>query len=1170
MKKNGRWVHQEPYLKKLIMELKTTTLLILISVSNLLANQSYSQIAKVTLKMDNTSLEQVMDEIERQSEFYFIFNQKQIDVDRIVTVNSENQLITAILPEIFHGTNVQFAILDRKILLTTDPLNGLFKDLQLGLPRKISGAVTDVKGTPLPGVNVRITGTMKGTMTDGNGRFSLDLTPDAKSLTFSYVGMVSQEVLIGDQEEILVVLEESAFGIDEVVVIAYGTAKRSTLTGSISTIGTKSLETIQSSNLTTGLQGLATGVQVVNNSGQPGSEQTVVIRGLGSMTASSSPLYVVDGVPYNLSLNSIPFTDIESISILKDGAASSLYGAHAANGVVLITTKRGKTGDLKVNLNATFGTSDMAVMFPEKVGINKQWENVWEGLYNDATDFMGLSDTEARAYASEKVSTAFYNPRPFTMPDGTQRLYRSGWDTDYPVGLDGKVKPDAKRLWDYDSYDEFFRYRPKQEYSVSVSGALNEKNRLIASVSRLSDKGSSLLDGFTRTSSRFGVDTKLADWLDLSNTVMYTDMLNTNRNLDPRRTRALSREDNRYIYDYATGTNKPAPLMPDVLALDNTSETGRRTWGGVALFDDMLNEKYTKIQNLQTTSSLTARFLDAFTFKSTYSYQMANSMSVNNAPPFNGAVLQPDRGYLSKSSFNETTNYFNNLLTYDRLMGNHHVNLLLGQEASMYKNMFLSAGRGGVAIPFFKEVSQGTNYPDVSSNSDTYNLFSYFSRVQYDYLSKYFVNVSYRADGSSRFARTNRWGNFFSFGAAWKISQEDFMKSTSSWLTNLRLKVGYGEVGNDNVAGYYGYQGYFSPGGSYYGLLGMVNTQLPNPDLKWETNIQTNAGLEFELFNRLSGNIEFFQRKSQDLLLETPLPTSTGRVSVLRNIGDLVNTGVEVELSYDVVKSNDFLWNVYANGTHYKNVITSLPFESRSFRYGAGYYNWKVGGSRYDIYASDWAGVNPETGRNEWWKYTFDAEGNEVDKVKTTNFSEVNNDQQRIKIGSALPDLFGSFGTSLQFMNFDVSAMFYYSIGGLVYDYLRAEASVLRDGWATYDVLDQSWKKPGDITDFPKVYMNYASTAYSRFNIGSSQWIYRNDFLRLRNLVIGYTLPSELLSKVRISGLRVFLRGDNLFTFGEMARGGSDPESGGIGGTTSSGYTYFASRTLNLGVNVSF
>ncbi len=982
--------------------------------------------------------------------------------------------------------------------------------------------------------------------------------------------MAPQEVAVGARTQIDITMFESEVGLEEVVVIAYGTTKRSALTGSVSTIGSKSLEKIQTANITTGLQGLAPGVQVVNNSGQPGAEQTVIIRGLGSMTASSAPLYVVDGIPYALSLNSIPFNDIESITILKDGAASSLYGAHAANGVVLITTKRAKAGKLKIDLSANFGTSDMAVMFPEKVDINKQWENVWQGLYNDATDFRQMNDADARAYASENVSGIFYNPRPFSLPDGTQRMYHSGWDTDYPIGLDGKVKTDARRLWDYDSYEEFFPYRLKQDYNLSLSGSFNEKNRYFASFSGLNDKGASLLDGFTRISGRMGIDSKLTEWLDLSNTVLYSDMLNTNRNLDPRRTRALSRENTRYIYDYETDTYKTAPLMPDVLALDNTSETGRRAWGGVALFDDMLNEKYTKIQNLLTTSSLTARFLDGFTFKSTYSFQLSNSLSVNNAPPFNSATLEPDYGYLSKSSLNETTNYVNNLLTYDKTMGDHHVNLLIGQEASMYKNMYLSAGRGGVAIPFFNEVSQAINYPDVNSNIDNYNLFSYFTRGQYDYKSKYFFNASYRTDGSSRFAQANRWGHFFSFGGAWRISEEEFMKSTSSWLSNLRLKVGYGEVGNDNVAGYYGYQGYFSPGGSYYGFLGMVNTQLPNPDLKWETNIQTNAGIEFELFERFRGNVEVFKRKSQDLLLETPLPTSTGRISVIRNIGDLENTGVEFELVYDLVKKPNLLWTLNANGTHYKNVITSLPFESQAFRYGAGYYRWEVGGSRYDIYASDWAGINPDNGRNQWWKYTWDEDGNEVDKVKTENFSEVNNETQRIKIGSGLPTLFGSFGTSLQYKNFDFSAMIYYSIGGLVYDYLRAESSVLRESWATYEVLDQSWKKPGDITDYPKMYQNYASTAYSRFNIGSSQWITRNDFLRLKNLTIGYNLPTKMISKINIAGMRVFFRGDNLFTTGAMAKAGSDPESGGIGGTTMSGYSYFITRNFNVGVNVTF
>ncbi len=1146
--------------------MKTTLFLSMLTFFQLWATDSYSQLTRLNLKLDNSTIAEALKAIEDQSEFYFLYSPRLIDVEKKVAVNANNETIKDVLTDIFKD-DVRFKVYDRQIILTPKEQSALLGQVQL---RRVTGTVTDKTGAPLPGVSIAVVGTNQGTVTDAAGKYSLDVPDSNQRLRFSFVGMEPQEIEVGARTQIDVTMVESAVGLDEVVVIAYGNAKRSALTGSVSTIGTKQLEKIQTSNITTGLQGLAPGVQVVNNSGQPGAEQTIVIRGLGSMTASSAPLYVVDGIPFNLSLNSIPFTDIESISILKDGSASSLYGAHAANGVVLITTKRAKAGKMKIDLNMNFGTSDLAVMFPEKVGINKQWENVWQSLYNDATDFKGMNDADARKYASESVSGVFYNPRPYTLPNGTERLYHSGWDTDYPIGTDGKVKSTAKRLWDYDSYDEFFRYRLKQDYNLSVTGSFNDKNRFLASFSGLNDKGASLLDGFTRISGRLALESKLADWLDMSNSVLYTDMYNTNRNMDPRRTRALSRENTRYIYDYMTGTYKTCPLMPDVLALDNTDETGRRAWGGVALFDEMLNNKYSKDQNLLTNTSLTARFLDGFTFKSTYSFQLVNSQSVNNSLPFNGAKLEPDYGYLSKSMTNQRTHYINNLLTWDRNFGDHHVNILAGQEASMYKSMYMFTGRGGVAIPFFNEVSQAINYPDVDSNIDTYNLFSFLTRAQYDYNNRYFINASYRADGSSRFAKANRWGNFFSVGAAWRISQESFMKSTSSWLTNLKLKLGYGEVGNDNVAGYYGYQGYFSPGGAYYGNLGMVNSQLPNPDLKWETNIQTNAGLEFELFERFRGNVEVFKRKSQDLLLETPLPTSTGRESVMRNIGDLENTGVEAELSFDIIKKDHLLWTVFANGTHYKNVITSLPFESKSFRYGNGYYKWVVGGSRYDIYCSDWAGINPENGRNTWWKYSFDENGNVTDKVKTENFSEVNNEQQRVKVGSGLPKIFGSFGTSLQFKGFDFSVMMYYSLGGYVYDYLLAESSVLRESWSTYKLLDDSWKKPGDVTDIPKVYQYYSTTAYSRQNIGSSQFITKNDFLRLRNLTIGYTLPAQLVSKARIAGLRVFFRGDNLFTTGKMARNGSDPESGSIGGTTMSGYSYFITRNFNLGVNVTF
>jgi len=1157
--------------KKTFRVMKLTFFLSMLTFFQLFATESYSQLTKLTLKLEDVKIADALREIENQSEFFFLYSPKLIDVERKVNIDADKEPIKDILSNIF-GENVKFAVYDRQVILTPTDLNAAMQQ-----QNTVSGKITDAStGESMPGVNITVKGTSIGTITGTDGKYSLPLPSKSATLVISFIGYTTQEIAADGRATLDIALAAEVKGLDEVVVTAYGTTKRTAITGSIASIPAKTLEINKATNITAGLQGLVPGVQMVMTSGQPGANQDILIRGLGSMTASSSPLYVVDGVPYDLALNSISTEDIQSISVLKDASASSLYGAHAANGVVLITTKKGTSDKPRIDFFTSLGTSELAVPYPKKASVEKQWETVWKGLYNDATDFLGMNDADARQHAYDNVSAAFYNPMPFTLPDGTTRQYHSGWNTDYPVGLDGKIKPDAKRLWNFDQYDFMFKRRLKQEYGISAAGALNEKNKYYISMGYLNDKGAYIGDDYTRTNGRLSLDSKLAKWLDMSNSVMFSSSDNKNAPQDIRPTRAFSSENTFFIFDYTTGKYKTRPMIPDQLAIDNGNETGRLQYTPDMLV--LYQDKSDKEQNLSISTSLTATIMPGLTFKTVYSYQQYNSIHKLNYPPDNGSLLdQPENGYIERSNLNAATNYFNNVLTYDKYFNdNHHVNIFVGQEAYMYKNSYAYASRGGLALPFFEELDQAITYPGVSSNSDTYNLFSYFAKAQYDYKNKYFVNGSFRRDGSSRFAPNGRWGNFISGGVAWMLSREEFLASAKGWLNDLKLKASYGELGNDNIGSYYGYQSFYGVGGNYYGNLGMVPVQLANPDLKWETNINMNAGFEFAMFDRLRGSFEVFRRKSKDLLLDTPLPTSSGRETTLRNIGDLQNTGYEIELSYDIIKTENLLWSINGNATHYVNEITSLPFGSKmsqtdlNGQTGVAYYKWQVGTSRYDMYCSDWAGINPADGRNQWWKYTFDDQGKIIDKVKTEDFSEVNNAEQRVNVGSSLPKLFGAFGTDLKYKGFDLSMMFYYSFGGIVYDYLYAESSVLRQSWAVYDNVDKAWQKPGDITNYPKIYENYSNAAYSRQNIGSSQFIVENNFIRVKNLVFGYTIPSKVTQKMKINRLRVYVRGENLFTTGKLAAQGTDPEAVGIWGQNKSGVTYFATRNYSFGINITF
>ncbi len=1136
----------------------------------------------ITLNVKNAPLDKVFEEIKKQTTYTFMYTETMLKEAKHISINVKNSTLQEVLSLCFAMQPFTYKIIDQTIIL--QPKEQIVVNVNRVVvlspppPIEIQGRVVNQQGDPLQNVTVLIAGTKIGTSTNIDGRFTLTAPNDKNVvLEISSIGYQSKLVKFDKQNEVNIILEQEASGLNDLVVTAYSTTKRAGITGSIATIDAQKLELNSATNIGATLQGLVPGVQVVTTSGQPGANQDVLIRGLGSMTASSSPLYVVDGVPYDLSLNSIPTEDIQSISVLKDASASSLYGARAANGVILITTKKGISGKARINFYSSLGTSELAVPFPNKVSPAKQWETVWQGLYNDATDFNNLNNADARQYASDNVSGAFYNPMPFTLPDGTTRQYHSGWNTDFPIGTDGKVKADAKRFWDFNNYDILFKHRLVQNYGISASGSFNQQNKYYVSFAHVDDKGTYIGDNYIQSSARFSLDTKLLKWLDMNNTVSYSNSDNKNLDFDVRPMRVLSRENTFYIWDYNTNAYKSRPLIPDQLAIDNSNETGRVAYGGYGASLNLYNNKSDKNQNLSAIVSLSATIMTGLKFKSTYSNQLYNDVYSSNTPPDNGSLLdQPMNGSINRSNTNATTNYYNNVLSYDKSFGvNHHINFLLGQEAYMYKSSSVSAQRSGLILPFFNELDQATQYPGVSSNSDVYNLFSYFAKASYDYENKYFFSGSYRRDGSSRFAPDQRWGNFFSGGLAWIVSREKFMEFTSTWLNAFKVKASFGELGNDNIGTYYGYQDFYGVGGNYYGNLGIVPIQLANPNLKWETNINSNIGIEFTLFNKLRGSVEGFKRKSKDLLLGTPLPTSTGRDNVLRNIGDLQNTGYEIDLSYDVVKIKNFSWTLNGNATHYTNKITSLPFGSKMSQTdfdgqtGVAYYKWIVGGSRYDMYCSDWADINPADGRNEWWKYSYDAAGHVTSKVKTENFSEVNTAEQRVNIGSTLPKVFGSFGSDFRYKNFDMTMMFYYSIGGMVYDYNNAESSVLRQSWSVYDNLDQAWKKPGDITNYAKIYEYKGSTAFSRQNIGSSRWVVENNFMRLKNLVVGYSLSNKTLSKIKFQRVRVYFRGENLFTTGKLAKQGSDPEAGGLIGQNKSGLTFFATRKYSFGINIS-
>lgn len=1027
-----------------------------------------------------------------------------------------------------------------------------------------SGVVIDETGVPLAGVTIMEKGTSNGTTTSLDGKFKLSVSKNAV-LRLSFIGYKDIEVN-NQRKEMQIQMEPDVKMIDEVIVTAYGKSTKASFTGSASIVKSDEIAKLAPTNITEGLQGLSPGLQVINNTGRAGQDAVIMIRGLGSMTASSNPLIVVDGIPTDAALSSINYSDIESISVLKDAASTSLYGSRAGNGVIMITTKKGKSGKVKVNLRASWSTSEFAVAFPDRVSPAKQYELTFEGLYNDATDFMGMSDEKARQYAYENVTKNYWSAKPFVDPQGTERLYRSGWNTDYPVGLDGKIKPDAKRLWDGNVFDQAFKHKLKQDYGVDLSGGLGEDNDFFASFGFLNDKGMYLADDFKRFSGRISLNTRINKNISIENKIAYINSSTANRWFDARVFRVMPTEYSAFLWDHTKDDWMKNPFTGNN-SLDQGLYNGRTWWPGWSPFGFM-NEDFNEVtDNLQTNSALNIQILPWLRFKTTYSYQLVNLTSKSLISPWTEDRLNPQGGTLTYKNNRTVSHTISNILASENTFGNHKLALLVGQEAYQLEKKGNGMGRGGLSSPYFTEINFGTKEPSVNSWTDNYRLMSFMGKADYDYDSRYYVSASVRVDGTSRFAPENRWGTFWSLGGSWRISSESFMESTKGWLDNLKFKLSYGETGNDNV-GYYAYQGLYDTK-MYQGSVGAFPSQLTNPAIKWESNKQTNIGIEFGLFNRLSVSAEYFLRTSKNLLLNSPLAPSTGMESILKNIGDIQNTGVEFDLNYSAFKTNSFNWDIAMNISHYKNKITSLPTDEVVFSQTLTQYVWKEGGSRYDMYAPHWADVNPDNGRNRWWKYSFDEKGNVSGREKTENYNEVNTRKQWFKIGSGLPKMYGSITNNFRYKNLDLSVMLYYSLGGKVYDYNYGESSVVRGNFAYYNFVDSRWKKPGDITNSPKIYVNNCFDAFS--NAKYSDFYFRNNnYMRLRNLTLGYTLPKILTSKFGISTARVYFKGDNLFTVGEMVKYGTDPENGGISGTIDGGSGVPALRSYNIGINVSF
>ena len=920
------------------------------------------------------------------------------------------------------------------------------------------------------------------------------------------------------------------------------------LVGSVTSLGAEKIEKQQLTSVTSAIQGTVAGVNVITSGGQPGTNPTIRIRGVGSINASAEPLIVVDGVPFNGNINSISGDQIESMNVLKDASSTALYGSRAANGVILITTKKGSFNSAPtLGFSAVTGFSNPAVELHDVIGTNDFMRYTWEAERNANIYTRGQSPSEAAINASQSlIPTLAYNPY------GT---------IEQPIDVNGNLVPGAELLWETDWEDAITRnVALRNEYNLSLSGG-GENSRYFLSANYLDQEGSVKESDFERITTRLNLESNITDWLTLG---LNTSLSNSTQNFPEQSGNSfqssiqwiysmssvyplyrrdevgglIKDEQGNPIYDYGStpsqAVNGSRPLLNNENAagsLYNYDTENKRT---SVTANGFANLKFTDYLSFKTNLSYENYLFDGFDYAA---YDVGYAASVG--------------GRVTQQRDITTTINFTNSLNFDKTFGDHNIQANAIFETYQLKIDALNA-QGVGFLPGVKVLNGSTTPESVGGYINEERLTSYLGRVAYNYKEKYFIEGSFRRDGSSRFAKDSRWGDFFSVGGSWIISDENFLEGSNA-LNLLKLRASYGELGNNQGIGYFPYLQLFETGYNELDNTGVLLGGVTDPELTWETSALFNIGVDFGLFNnRVEGSFEYYSKESIDLLYDKPLPISTGNSSITTNVGALKNSGYELALTGRILTGEKVRLTAGLNLATNKNEITELTQDE----FINGTKKWKVGKSLYDFFIQEWAGVDSSDGYGMWYADVVDENGDVTGRKLTKNYSEATRYYQ----GSSLPDITGGFNTDLAVGNFDFNMLFNFSFGAKVYDssYAGLMDGFSRPGYQASPDLSDRWQMPGDITDTPLLL-----NAQNDFNGTSTRFLFDNDYIRMRAVTLGYTLPKMASENIHLSSVRFYLRGDNLFTW--QSHKGLDPEQN-LAGTTDSRSSIL--KTVSFGLNV--
>ena len=1034
-----------------------------------------AQSQKVSLDFKNERVEKVLASIKSQTGMSLVFSDQLVDVNRKVTMQLKDVTLKEALTRLLSGINLTFEIRNNKIYFIEKKAVS-----QPGSRKKrVTGVVKDVMGEPLIGANVVEKGrSTNGVITDFNGKFTLEVDESA-SLVVSYIGYLAQDIPTKGKGDFHIILKEDTNTLDEVVVTGYGDFKKATYTGSASVLTTEKLEALPVVSVGQMIESNIPGISVVaGTSSQPGAKTTLRVRGVASMNASTEPLYVLDGVPipsYDLSnftsmseaggmgfIETLNPADIESITVLKDAASASLYGAKGANGVVLITTKKGKEGKLRVNMAAKYGITDFAYTYRPLMGGEERRELIHEGLVNFQLD-KGVSEQEAQQYADANIDQ-YAKRLPQGYSDWESALFKTGY---------------------------------QQDYNLSASAG-NQNSSFIGSLGYTKQTGVSLNSEMERFTGR----------VDASNKYKKVEF---GMNASFSWTKNVHLPEGKFygsaIYASKVNLTPSTPIYNE----DGTYASGYRENNGYnPILEAEVNDYYARTVRAMGTAKIAYNVWDNLKVSSVFTvdYSLTKDFFFQSPDGRDGATYQ-GRGRMQMTDRIRYTSQNN--LTYSKTFGKHSVSAVTAFEVMKYDYEDLYAAKKTYGQDINTSLGNAADPIDADQKLQEDALMSYVASVNYSYDDKYYASFSFRRDGSSRLSPDTRWGNFWSLSASWRLSQERFMQPLKSVLSDLKLRASYGVNGN-LPSSYYGYQSTYTTGAFYSGKPSPWESTLGNEELTWEKNYALNLGLDIGLFSRVNVSLDWYTRTTKDLLMSKQLNSISGFSSLLTNVGQMRNTGVELEVRSNNIKTKDFSWTTAFNLSHNKNKIlklADLPW------FVDGRYVRKEGYPFNTIYLREYAGVDPETGSALYYDNQQDENGNYT-KNKVTDPGQAS----PIPLKDITPTISGGFMNTFNYKFIDLSFNLSYSFGGYSYD--NASYILQDDGYSVISNKSteqrRRWQKPGDITDVPRfVYGNKKGGNYN-----SSRAIHSTDHIRLKSLILGLNAPKAWLQKLGIGNARIY------------------------------------------------